>query len=389
MFVAGLFLFRKTLRDANIKEPIINFSFLMLIFIPIVPFLAATISYDNLAFVFAPLVVDLAILCINQIKAKHEFPIKYFILMLIFGSLGSLVKYAFLPIFVAAFLYVIFILIRSHVVIFKNDSIIKQILSFKKITAILLCVGLIVSFGLIIERYGVNLAVYHKLEPDCGEIHPTEHCIQYGPWARNYNIKQNIVANDPNPDPSPIMFIPVWASGMFYRLYFAITYNYSNDPPLPLPFISAIIVASVGLVLCLIFFRKLLRSNNILVLFGLIIIIYTASLFYVNLSEYIKYREALALNGRYFIIIMPLIFAWLASAYEILLGKIFRRQFKNSAYLFAIVLLLLTVQGGGMLTYLVRSKGSWYFQDKSIVSFNMSLKKTISPLIVGGEKNGK
>ena len=120
LFVIGLVLFRKIFKRLKLSDLFTNFACLILILIPVVPFLAATINYDNLAFVMVPLTVLLTFDCRDSL-IKGEISLVKTLLLLGCGMLASLVKYPFLPIFAAEVIYLVVVLIRH-----KQSGMIKR-----------------------------------------------------------------------------------------------------------------------------------------------------------------------------------------------------------------------------------------------------------------------
>ncbi|MEI7918261.1 MAG: hypothetical protein WCH58_02655 [Candidatus Saccharibacteria bacterium] len=382
IFVGGLFLYRRLFKRVHIPEGLINFSLLMLILIPVVPFLAATINYDNLFFLLVPLLVDLTITCSSAITKSKKIPATSFILFLIVGCLASLVKYAFLPIFLAVILYLLIIFIRAPHKTKLLKTMFKSFTSLRRYMQIVLVIGIIISSGLFIERYGVNIVQYHSFEPDCAQVQPVSHCLQWGPWGRNYWMADNVANNDPDPYPVMNDFVSTWFDGMMEHLYFAINYNYDNFPPLQIPISLATEIGLFGLLLCVVFWQSILRVDRRLMLFGLVVVIYIGAVFYANFAMYLKYRTALALNGRYLVMVFPLLFVLIGLAYHRLLAVIFKSWAKYMTVLLTVVVIFLALQGGGMLTHLMRAQDSWYWQNQIVINFNKNLKNIVSPLII-------
>jgi hypothetical protein len=384
IFVGGLLLFRSLFQKLNISKSLINFSLLMLILIPVVPFLAATISYDNLMFLLVPLVIILALNCRDAILQHDNIPAASFILLLTFGILGSLVKYAFLPIITGIIIYLLFIFMRASSKKKLLKTIWRSFRTLKYWSQIALIIGITISSGLFIERYGVNLVVYHKLEPECAKIQNTEYCSQFGPWARDARIADDVAINNPGYDPPILLFVPYWFDGMIHRLYFAINYNYNNNPALPIPIAVASFIGGIGLILCLIFRRFIIRIDRRLLLFVVITAFYVGSILYINFTDFLQYRKMLAINGRYLTPILPLLFILIGLAYHHLFDNLFKKHTKQFTNITAVTIVLLLLQGGGASTYLVRSQADWYLQNQSIIDFNLSLKNIVAPFIVGG-----
>jgi hypothetical protein len=381
LFVGGMLLFRRLLRRVKISERLTNLSMLVLVLIPVVPFLAATISYDNLIFLLVPLIAILALNCRDGIVNHKKIPAPSLIFLLVVGMLGSLVKYPFLPIFVAAIIYLLVVFIRSSGKKELLKTITASFIKSKHWLQAILIISLIVSGGLFIERYGVNLVQYHSIEPDCGKINSLSYCIQYGPWARNYNHSVVVAATNPDPDPSIWLFAPYWLGSMMYRLFFAINYNYVSAFPLPMPIAIFSIISIIGIIACCAFWKRIIRFDRRLLLFGAIIVVYILGLIYINFSEYLQYRAMVAVNGRYLVIVLPLVFALVGIAFKYL----FRKRSQLFFVIFSIITILLMLQGGGALTYLLRSDSTWYWQNKTLINFNLTLKNITSSLIIGGK----
>lgn len=381
LFVTGLFLFRHLFNRLNIAKWLINFSLLMLVLIPIVPFLATTISYDNLTFILVPLIAILALNCREEIVNHKRIPVTSLIFLLCVGALGSLVKYPFLPIFAATVIYLLVIFFRtsSKKVLFK--TIASSFLSTKRWLQIILIISIVISGGLFIERYGVNLIQYHSLEPDCSQIQSVSYCSQFGPWARNQRIATEVLVNNTPYDPPIIIFTPYWFGYMAYRLYFAINYDYRSGLPLPIPITVASIICGVGLILCIAFRRYIFKIDRRLLLFVTIIVLYAGAVFYLNFTEFLHYRTMLAINGRYLVLIFPFVFILIGLAYQRLFNIWLKARARTVMAIFSVVTILLLLQGGGALTQLLRSQSSWYWQNKSVIDFNLNLKKIVSPFI--------
>ena len=384
MFIAGLFAFRNLLHQINISKALTNFALFMLTLIPIVPFLAATINYDNLSFIVVPVFISLAIYCAQSMKRK-TLQASRLVFLVATGIFGSLVKFAFAPIFLITLLYLLVVWIRSH----KKRAIFKSLRQsfvskhiFVQFTLVFIA---IISIGLFAERYGVNIVQYKRFQPSCENVRPISECIQYGPWGRDYATAQSVKQSPPPYDPDIALFLPVWIGNYMSRLYFAINYNYSNSPPLPLPYYTAYVVGIFGLLLCLIFWRTILKTHPATLLVVLIIAMYVASLYYVNFTAFLKLHTIVAANGRYLILVMPLIFALIGIAYQKLFSKIYKKQYNYSLTVIAAIVTLLTLNGGGALTHLVRMNSDAYWQNSSAPTVNATLKNIVTPFIIGGK----
>jgi hypothetical protein len=392
LFTGGLFAFRRLLQQLHVSSGIINLSLFIVVLIPVVPFLAGQINYDNLTFLLVPLTGLLAVSCARAVTQKGYLPASSFIVLLCIGMLGSLVKYAFIPIFAAALLYLGYVIFRhkKYAKIFAEGW-----RSFTRLPVWAICgLGalLIVSTSLFAERYGVNVLTYGAIEPDCADIESVDHCLQYGPWGRNYGIEMDNQVKGNTGLPNLAVFLPEWVGGMMHRLYFAISYDYTNYQELPLPIITAYITGFIGLILACFYGRTLIKNPGF-ILAILIVALYVLALLYTNFKDYVHYKTMLAINGRYLILVLPLAFALMASSYALFIKQIVtaKTRFKNTQLVqFSLVaaVIVLTLQGGGILTFAVRSDSGWYWENPTAQALGSGLKNAATPFIFGAKERG-
>lgn len=380
-FAAGLVAFRHLLSRLSIPRRLINFSLLMLILIPAVPFLAAHINYDNLLFLLIPVSLSLALSCSQRLRTGASFPILHFLLLIITLMLTSLVKYVFLPIAAAIVVYLLIVMVRQLGWRQILPSVVRSFRGLKWPIQLALLVGVIVSGGLFIERYGVNIIQYRDIAPDCAKTETFEHCSQYGPWIRNYNYTQDMQLSLRSADLNFFYFSGLWVFDLLYRLFFAISYDYSNKPPLILPFSVALVVTVAGIVSMAMGGWAIIRRYRSLLLPLGATLLYGATLFYKNYQDYLTYGERVAINGRYFIPLLPIIFVFVGLTMHHMLQRLKHFGPKSQAIL-AAILLALMLQGGGLLTFIVLSESNWYWQDSVVITVNQFVQMLISPLIV-------
>ncbi len=384
LFAAGLVVFRHLLLQFGISRRLINFSLLMLIVVPVVPFLAAHINYDNLLFLLIPATISLAVTCGRVLQRDGTLPAVPFLTLIILSLLTTLVKYVFLPMLLAIGLYLLVIFLRQSE---KRQLFGNFFQSFARLRPLIqagLIIGLVVSGGLFIERDITNIVKYHNPSPSCTKVESIDHCMQFGPWARNYGLAQRMQSGvTTRPNPNPLSFAVDWAHDLLYRLYFAVNYDYSTKPPLLIPYRAAAIVGFFGIIFFCFWGTSILRRNQSLILPLLASLLYAAALFYTNYTDYLKYGERVALNGRYFIPLLPFIFIFIGLAYGrffTLISQPWQRYTKTTLTLVA---LLIITQGGGILTFIAESEPDWYWQDKHVIAFNQEAQKVVTSFIIG------
>jgi hypothetical protein len=380
-FATGIVMFRRLFIELGITARIINYSLLMLVLVPVTPFLAAHINYDNLLFLLLPISISLTLYCARMVRQEHRIPVIEFSLLVIVSLLTSLIKYVFLPILVAIALYLLITFIRQPS---KGQLFRRSWASFtqkKLLVKVVLTIGIVVSSGLFIERDIVNVLKYHSLSPACTQVESAHHCSQYGPFARDEILEQQKQAGTTKPSSNPISFFINWSHDLLYRLFFAINYDYSTQPPLPIPYKLAFVVGLIGLTLATFWSKAIFRDNKGLFLPLGAVILYIGALFYLNYTDYLKYGERVAVNGRYFIPLLPFIFVFLGLVYSRFLMALFKQRAGYFKLLISIIALLLMLQGGGILTYLVESGPNWYWHNDTVVAFNLAAKRIVSFLI--------
>jgi hypothetical protein len=380
LFAAGLVAFRRLLSQLAIPKKLIHFSLLMFVLVPVVPFLAAHINYDNLLFLLIPVTLSLTLRCARALRAEKPLPAATVALLIISLLLTSLVKYVFLPVAVAIVIYLVVTWLRQPDWKRVLPSFVRSFRALRWWLQLGIIAGLLVSGGLFIERYGTNIIQYHDIAPECSKVESVEHCSQYGPWFRNYTLAAAKKLSEEPVNTDLFTFSGLWVYDLLYRLYFAINYDYSTKPPLILPFIMALVVTISGLLFIARWGVGIVRRNHELLLPLGAIVLYGATLFYKNYNDYLAYGERVAINGRYFIPFLPIIFVMVGlAAYQLL------RRFKHRTAITAVsasLLLLVALQGGGLLTFIVLSDAGWYWPNDVVIAVNQVAHNLISPLIL-------
>lgn len=386
LFLTGLIIFRKLLVRAGISKALTNFALFIVVLIPITPFLAGQVNYDNLLFCLTPLFIWFVMNIADSLKSQKT-AYKDVAIMLCLGMLTSLVKYAFLPIFAAGLVYLCVLLIAHQQRKQAFQSIVSSFHALRRWGQIGSIIAIIISSGLFLQRYGYNAVVYHQVEPDCAKVLSVNQCLQYGPWARNYNLLQNAKqthANLSSPARNPFVYLRGWVHAMLFRLYFAINYDFTEYMPMSLPFTAVFIFGLSGLLLFIVFFRRIVREFPVTWLFITIIVFYCVSLFALNYYQYLEFGNVVAVNGRYLIPILPLLLIMLGLGYRAILQRFDSPRSLCIKLVLLIVAGLMTIDGGGILTYLIHSDASWYWRNDVLTGFNLWVKSIASKVVTSG-----
>lgn len=377
LFASGFALFRRLLLRLGGSRPLVHTCLLLVSLLPIVPFLAAQINYDNLLF---PVTAGALLMVFTWSDAlrtgKPTFAQSSLLASLLL--LACLIKYAFLPILAAVAIIMIWQLWgqRRHWAALWGSTLAE----LRRSPAVAVAAGvlLVVSVGLFSERYAVNTVRYHTPIPDCAQVLSVADCSQYGPWQRDYLYAQQKPSEF---KPSLYDYLGDWLHGMWERSLFAISDTYVTMPPLPIIGWTASIVAVLGGVLFLRYGRRILADHPYRQYMLAILAVYTLTLFVYIYRAYAKTGVAVAVNGRYLVPFLPIIFLYAGLGFSKLLRK--RPALKAAA---ALIVFLFFLQGGGALTFTVQSDPTWNWQSAPVVNANSAARKVLHPLIAGSRQ---
>lgn len=380
MFGVGIYLFRKLLLMAGGSKPLVNSVLMTFVLIPVVPLLAAQINYDNLMFPLVAVSLILAVKLVRTVVQTAQINLVHLLLLLVVGAFCSLVKFAYLPIIFATLLYLaIFTYKKLGSVNAIKHSIKKSYSDSNKNILILLSL-LLVLFGILfVERYAVNTVKYHAPIPECSKVLSEQQCAAYGPWLRDHNF----ALAHPNKSYLPLDFSGEWLYGMWLRSFFSlggVLTKYETRGPLPVPSIAAIVFLVVGLAMLLIHRKNLLKAYDsaTLKLLGFATVFYIMILWLEEFRAYTKTGQPVAINGRYLVPVFPIILFVVAAAINLQLRA--RTNLKLAIFSLAFACLL---YGGGAGTYVLRSGDGWYWQGSALQRINLTIKRTVGPLVLG------
>ena len=390
LFGSSLVLLRRVLLKVGTSRPLANFCILLFILIPIVPQLAAQINYDNLLLPLIAWVVLMTFSVMDQLRSR-KLSIVSLCCLFALCLLTSLVKYAFLPIFVAVIVFLAIIAFISY----KKSSLeqfFKDLLSSWKrqsrLMQICLVVLLILSMGMFIQRDGVNLIKYHNIAPSCSTVLNVKDCSAYSVWDTDYTRHVSIASELHARTFSymtPIKYLSEWFYWMWYRSFFAVNgpaSGFTNYAPLPLPAIGAAAITVLGIFLSIKWRRKIFKNNPHLIFLLLIILGYCVALILQGYSTY-HYTGVLEnMNGRYLLPILLFVAA--------IFGKAISLQLKNATIMkviISVVVLILFLEGGGIVTFLVRSDDTWYFQNHVVKKINNEATKIVKPVVIKNKRS--
>ncbi len=380
LFAGGLVLYRRLLLKTGVSKAIAHTCLLIFVLLPIVPLLAAQINYDNLLMPMVALILLLATLFDASLARKKQIDVKTFILLAIVGLLASLVKYAFLPILVAIAGFIIVRLWQSY----RSISDLRMALlgawrELSKGLRLGLVALLVLSAGLVVERYGLNTVHYHTPLPDCSKVLSVEQCREYGPWIRDYDFEA-AKAQSPR---SPLTYAREWLYEMWFRTFFAVdgpASDFETRGPLTVPALSAIgLIAVSSLALPVTALRLFKKYNTaVLWLFFAVTAVYISVLWVDGYRAFLRTGQPVAINGRYLLPVLLPVFVVAAAAINELI-----RKWRTLKLVVLTAAVLCIIWGGGALTYILRSSDAWYWPNGTVHSANNAVKRTLGPVTPG------
>jgi hypothetical protein len=369
--VWGLVVFRKLVLQLKLSRAWANGLVLIMTALPVFPLLAGQLNYDNLLLPLTGLSMIWAVRLAQRYQEVRQLDWALMLRLVTVCLFTSAVKYTFLPIFLAYVVYFLPILYAQRGTLLAEWRTTWQ---RSAIGSRLLVAGLvIIGAGMVAGSSGMNILRYHTVTPKCAQVLSVSECSAYGPWYRDYRLAQQ----NPTPDVGQIMYYPVhWVQMMVHETYFTIystldkvqvVHYYTGQPIRVLAVAGWLwlgICASILLWALPFLWRR--RDSRLLLL---VAAFYLGALFVVNLLDFVRTDAPVAIHGRYvFPVTIPLL-----ACVAIGLGELVKRYrvFRTSvakqlATAALLVTLLVATQGGGFITYEVRSSNAWFWPQSHL-----------------------
>jgi hypothetical protein len=211
-----------------------------------------------------------------------------------------------------------------------------------------------------------------------------QQCSEYAVWIHDYLSHQSVRNHTVHVNPNPINYFLQWIYWLWYRLYFAINgpyHGFRNYPPLPLPaaafailFLSTVIATIAG------GWRRI-KSNPYLSFFALVVVLYGAILLSEGYKKYLDTGVLELMNGRYLLpILLP------AAALSVTVLRPLFSKLGTAKPLIALVFIFCFLQGGGLMTFILRSDSTWNWDNRAVVHINNAARDILGPVIIDGPK---
>lgn len=360
---AGLIVLRRAFIEAGLSRPVIVTGLTLVSSLPVFVLLAAHINYDNLLFLIIAWCTLLLVRLTNRVQTGRPLPLSESLQLVAAMLIGMSVKYSFLPLALAMFLWLVWLVVLGYQR--HKQTVSSQLATFtsqwrsvsrRKRYA---WVGLLAVSVLFASHYLTSTLTYGSPIPSCERVFSETECQAYGPWVRNKTLEAN-KSESFEPLSFPEYMTAEWFPGMTQRLTFAVagkTNGFETRLPLPALVHGYVSLSIIGL-LCLIIQLVRRQMPWLTALTGLLTFVYVGVLAFQLYGDYIDTAEPVAINGRYLIPLLPLVGVVLIHAVRGALASVSSSRLVLAALGIAC---LLVISGAGIGTYVVQAESHWFW----------------------------
>lgn len=364
MFATGLVVFRRALLlIGGVPRSVINVLFLFFISIPAVAILPATVNYDDMVFPFFAALLFFAVKCMKSTRPNMPAILSLISLSLLL----SVVKWTSIALVVPVLLYLSYDHIRKY-----RKSLLEELIhALKRLNRWQVAMWVIVILilgGLFIERPVMNVLLYHSPEPKCQQVIGSTRCEKF----HDYVAYSALLVQKPR-DFKPVNVVRylalIWMPRMIDTAENVLERGPNSEIARMVSLYSMMTVFSI--VVLLLYARDILhdRKSWFLLVVGTL---YTSSLIVSEYQNYQTYAVPASIRARYLAIVLPIFLYFVAIACM----RLFR-NYKKVLVIFAVILLILSIQGGGILTYLLTSPPNAFWKDSPTNATNEAVRSSL------------
>lgn len=359
----ALVAWRWLFRELGASRALANFVTAAVSLMPLIVFLAAFVNYDNLLFLAVPLFLATAL-------RLYRMPVlgpREWLLFLLVTGLACVTKYSFLPMVPA----VAIILLVKQVHAARSEGLSaswRRLRDFlwpavigRRVQHGLLLALVVLAIALVCERYVGNLIIYGTPSPDCIAVHDYSICEMHAPWRRNQALDESFpdVALSMGGALAYLSFL--WTPLMLKNFtWYGVASNgdimQSHGPNVTGTIVA---LAAVFLLTVVLLSWPVLRRISGFWILVVPAASYVLALFYLNYSEYSAFGVPVAVQGRYLLILLPVLLCLAAIGVSRMLGGL-APALRGGVGVFLVgVSLLIATQGGGVSSYLWSVDEQW------------------------------
>lgn len=375
MAATGLWLFGTLLRKLGTRQVYVNLGLLVFALLPITPFVAATINYDNMLFLVTALYL---IFGLRVLRSRNIQWFDYVALVTI-GCFASLVKFTFLPIFVVTIVFTAIVAWRRHRSKFWGG--------FKKSMVranrwVVVSMGVVASIiiALFLATYVQNLVRYKTPNPTCDQTLSVDRCMKKNAYARNVTARET--KNERPAEPLPQYTYKVWLDYMVQLTNWSgNTVDNRQAVKSGLPMMNLLVFfGSLAGVLVLVYAWRLMPRKDIAwyyLIAAVATLFLTVYLF--NVRSYYALHAPYGDQPRYLLSVLPILITLIVAALAAAV-----RGSKRLKMLILIGAALVFTQGGGIISHIVLSEESWYWDNSLIRKANHLAQQPLRAVVKEG-----
>ncbi|CAN5413258.1 hypothetical protein BH09PAT4_BH09PAT4_02020 [soil metagenome] len=367
-FAVGLAVYRKALLEiTGLPKSVVQLALLLFVTTPAAALLAGTVNYDNAVFVLFAIILLLAV---RVIKSRTVLP-KPLSGILALGLFIPLVKWTAFALVLPVIVFVVYDLLRKHGLRLPS-IIIKQASQLSRPALALIILALTVGGFLFIERPVMNTIRYGNPEASCQAVIGVVRC-QQSPDFVSYQLLDSQKTNDFKAyDPARYLFV-YWVPTVTDKASNLIERGRDSELPIIKAFDYGI--AYIWILVVLLAWRQISRNryNQLLLT---VLVVYVGLLIVKEYAGYLRYEAPVAIRARYLVPVLPIALYIGGAAIIELYGK-----YKKSLLFLSIAVLLITTQGGSIVTHLFTAPQSAYWPNSQASAFNDTLKQILSPFV--------
>lgn len=293
MGAATIYLFYRLLKQLEVSRLATGLSVFMLANTLMFVWLSAAINYDNAMILLA---MASMLLLVSFMKKPT---INIGLGLLLVTALAVLVKFSFVPLGLPLLATAIYYAAKNRQILGKN---LKYQYAHRKVSTVVLSLGLLFATGLVAERYIGNLIHHNSFMPSCQKIQTEAYCSNNPIVQRSKFIKENPV----EPEYNQVTYVPTWLKFMRDSTFSAAGHQRS---PAFIPINAGILLLCLAALVA--FGLKLnWRKDNLLVYLVVAGLVYVLAVYFVDYKAYARSgRLGLAVQGRYLFPVLPLFYA--------------------------------------------------------------------------------
>jgi hypothetical protein len=364
----GLYIFARLFDSIKIKKIHRNIGLLIFTLLPIVPLVAAQVNYDNALF---PLTALYMLYAVRVVQSKR-IVWQDIITLIIVGCFASLVKFTFLPLFAASVIYLLVIVFRRHGIKFFSRLWDSVRASTKK-HYIVFGGSFLLFVGLFCYTYIKPAVQYGTPEPSCSQTLSEKRCSVGRQGALEARSDNAEATKDQRKADSVATFSIKWISNM-HNISGLTAGQYFRQGLSTMSFLM-LFGAFIGIGFLLYSWTSLRKNSGWYFLFTMTAVL-ILSIYLFNMSSYYKSYQYFANQPRYLLSMMPVLITMIVVACAYALRK--HRNVKIAVFL---VVMGLFTQGGGVITHILVSEDSWYWQRPKVIEANHVAKEILHPIV--------